>query len=77
MKEVRKQFSQINQIKENKNRKISHSRFETNYDSTVTDLDIEALKTEKLISKQTVSSFAIREEDKISYDVESSEYISK
>lgn len=74
MKEVRKQLSQI---KENKYRKLSHSRFESNYDCTITDLDIDSLKTEKLESKQTVSNFAIRDEDKISYDVESSEYISK
>ena len=61
----------------NKTKTMPHSRFENHYDSTVVDLDLDAIKNEKKGSitntTNTVSSFAMREEDKISFDVESSE----
>jgi hypothetical protein len=56
---------------------MPHSRFENHYDSTVVDLDLDAIKNEKkgsiTTTTNTVSSFAMREEDKISFEVESSE----
>ena len=58
----------------NKNKTMPHNRFESNYDSTVVDLDLDAFKNEKKGSTtNTVSNFALREEDKITFDVESSE----
>jgi len=58
----------------NKNKTMPHSRFENHYDSNVVDLDLDAIKNEqKGSTTNTVSSFAMREEDKISFDVESSE----
>ena len=56
---------------------MPHSRFQNHYDSTVVDLDLDAIKNEKKGSitntTNTVSNFAMREEDKISFEVESSE----
>ena len=72
--EAAKKSIGLNSFTTNKYKTLSHSRFENQYDSTVVDLDLNAMKKEYQGSTiNTITDFAVRDEDNITFDVESSE----